>query len=358
VKKKLLLTGLTAMMMLSLAACGKDSAKSNYDVEKIVTLGDYKGVEVTVTPTEQEIQAEVDALITANTATKSAIASAKAASGDTVNIDFVGKMDGKTFEGGSMEDYNLELGSKSFIDGFEEGLVGTKKGEKVVLNLKFPENYRDEAQDPEGAKQFNGKDVEFTVKVNYIIQNVVPEYNDETVSKLTNGEYTTVAQYNDYIKNNLTEKKKENKGSEIFQKLLDSSKVSEYPEKPLSEMVARVDNQQKATAQMYGMDFATFLQQMNMTQEDYDAKVDETAKYYLSQNLICEAIAKKEDITVTQEEIDAEMQEFVTQWGVESKDELAQQFQELFKVDVNEIVKESALLNKTLKFIGDNAVEK
>ena len=153
----------------------------DYDVESLVKLGDYKGLTYTETDTsvsDEEVESQINSTLTAH-ATPEQIKDRAVEDGDTVNIDYEGKIDGETFEGGTASGASLTIGSDSFIDGFEDGLIGVKPGEKKTLNLKFPDDYK---TNPDLA----GKAVVFDVTVNYIEgDDIVPELTDDFVRGLS-----------------------------------------------------------------------------------------------------------------------------------------------------------------------------
>ena len=200
------------------------SKVEKYDAASLVELGVYKGVEVDTSVTQDDIDGAIMNLLSENTTVKK-IKKGKVKEGDTVNIDFTGKMDGKEFEGGSAQGYSLEIGSNSFIKGFEEGLVGLSVGDSTSLDLTFPDPYPNNTD-------YAGKPVVFDVTINYINgDTVVPEYNDEFINTLTNGEYTSADDYTEkVIKPELVKTKQDSMGETAFQKVLSTSKVAETPD--------------------------------------------------------------------------------------------------------------------------------
>ena len=135
------------------------STEKDYVAEECVTLPEYKGIEVDCTVSEEDIEAEIKSVLNDH-ATEKKVKKGKCKQGDTVNIDFTGKVDGKEFDNGSAEDYSMTIGSSGFIAGFDDGVDGMKVGETKDLKLKFPDDYHQE--------DLKGKDVVFTVKVNFI----------------------------------------------------------------------------------------------------------------------------------------------------------------------------------------------
>ena len=160
-RKKLFIAAMSLLMAAGLTACGSSDPYENLDLNEYLKVGDYKGLETaafTVEITEDEIQTQINSELEAAAKTEEIAGDVAIADGDTVNIDYTGKKDGKKFDGGSAKGEELVIGSGSFIDGFESGLIGKKVGEKVTLNLTFPEDYTE--------KSLAGEDVVFTVTIN------------------------------------------------------------------------------------------------------------------------------------------------------------------------------------------------
>ncbi len=174
--KKIICLLLVALLCLTLVGCGKDKREMfNVKLEDHVTLSDYKSMEVD--KTSKDFKSYYDSIyenFIANAGAYAQIKEGKVKDGDTVNIDYEGKKDGKAFDGGTAKGQNLVIGSKSFIDGFESGLIGKEIGKTVDLNLTFPKDYSE--------KTLAGQKVVFTVKINYVQE--LPEKNDETSKKL------------------------------------------------------------------------------------------------------------------------------------------------------------------------------
>lgn len=172
------------------------------DYGKVKKLGNYKGLEVTLgdaTVTDEDVDGEIQASLEASAELIPVDRAAKL--GDTVNIDYVGKKDGVAFDGGTAQGYDLGLGSGTFIDGFEDGLVGVKKGDVKDLNLTFPENYQ--------AADLAGQEVVFTVTVNEVKEKKMPELTDDWVKTYTNGEQTTVDGFKKDVRSRLEEYRKQ-----------------------------------------------------------------------------------------------------------------------------------------------------
>ena len=185
--------------------------------------------------------------------------------GDTANIDYVGTLNGVAFAGGTAQGSDLEIGSGSFIDGFESGLVGAKVGETRALNLTFPEAYH--------SAELAGKSVVFTVTVNYIKRPVYPEYNEENVKK-----YTGMT---------VSELEKELVGNIIFDNMYNDATVIKYPEKEVTDIVTKYVTAYTQQAQQYGMTLEAYVTAAyRMTLEQFNAQLDTMAKQYVKRDLL------------------------------------------------------------------------
>lgn len=346
--KKRVLTLLAGVMTLMLVGCGgSDTTVLNeMKVEKYVTLGAYKGVEVSVAAASvsEAEQAELVAYIYNNnvTAENGAIYDRAAEDGDTVNIDYVGKKGDVAFDGGTAQGQSLTLGSNSYIDGFEEGLVGVKPGETVDLNLTFPENY--------GAADLAGQAVVFTVTVNYIMPTAA-EYSDEVVAGFGATEFTNIAELNQYANDYLMETANYNRDIEIENKLVEmvvnGSAFKELPEtfvQKYSDQMARSIN---SVAAQYGVDADTYL--MYFYQTDLATYLAENAELSAKQGIVFQAIANKEGLSVTDAELDEKLQTYATDAGYASVEEfLGEEPKENFR--------EYLMFENVLQFLKDNAV--
>ena len=329
------------------------SKVDNYDPTNFVELGDYKGIEVDTSASQDDIDSAIMNLLSENTSVKQ-IKKGKVKEGDTVNIDFVGKMNGVEFEGGSAQGFSLEIGSHSFIDGFEEGLVGLSVGDTTSLDLTFPDPYQNNPD-------YAGRPVVFDVTINYINgETIVPEYNDEFVNTLTNGEYTTADEYTEKVlKQDIITNKRASIGDTAFQTVLSTSKVTETPDYLINIMKMRLDASYKAMAKSNGYnDFEKFLSESwQMTNEQYEEQINTTAISYVEQKLIAEAIAANENIEVSEEEYNKYLADYKKNMDIESDEELEKYVVETYKSRIEDLINEAIISEKVLQFVEDNAVE-
>ena len=321
----------------------------DYDVESLVKLGDYKGLTYTETDTsvsDEEVEAQINSTLTAH-ATPEQITDRAVEDGDTVNIDYEGKIDGETFDGGTASGASLTIGSDSFIDGFEDGLIGVKPGDKTTLNLKFPDEYKN---NPDLA----GKDVVFDVTVNYIEgDDIVPELTDDFVKGLSITDVSTVDEYRTYVKSQLqTNKESEaekSKQSELLQQAVDNAEIKEIPEELVKQYSEQYTNYYKQYASYFGMEFSDFVSQyMNQTEDDFNSDAEDYGKQVAGNMLVVCAIAKAEKI-----DVDALYDEKVAQYAEQSGySDVATLEKDYSKKYLNQVIINEEVLN----VLEENAV--
>lgn len=319
-----------------------DEVMKQIDLDKCVTLGEYKGitVEKTIqTATDEEIQEEIaeTLLLYPLEVTDS---SAQVQTGDTVNIDYVGRIDGIEFEGGSDQDADLRIGSGQFIAGFEDGLIGAVKGQTVVLNLTFPQGY---------AESLSGKEVEFTVTVN-AVKRPLEEPTDEWVAANVEG-YYTVEEWENGIRAQHEEYNGEVANNQVrynaWMIVVDGSTINEYPE-PLVELGKKVYKDAiEEDAAYASMSVEDYVAAMGSTMEDYEANMEEYGKNIAARSMICYAISKSEGFALGDEDYQTRMQELC--------EELQCTEEELIAYNGQDMVEQNIMLNRVVDFIMENA---
>ncbi|MDF2942968.1 MAG: trigger factor [Herbinix sp.] len=317
-----------------------------YEVGDYITLGEYKGIEVTVDKLEvkeEDIDAAIQTDLQANT-TQEEVTDRAIESGDIVNIDYEGLKDGVAFEGGSAQAYDLTIGSGQFIPGFEDQLIGAKTGDKLALDITFPADYT--------AADLAGQAVVFNVTVNSIKKAVVPELTEEYVK--ANTDYDTIAAYREGTRAKLqTENEdtmKNNKINSILTSIIDNSEISSYPQTLLDYYSYEMKDYYTQYAKMYGMEFADFLSASGMTEESFTTQQKSYAEDRASQELALNAIIKAEKIELTDDEYKAGVAKILTDYGYASEDEL-------FKSATEAQIKESLIWEKAVNFVTEQAVE-
>ena len=277
-----------------------------------VKLGDYKGLEYNldeVAVSDEEVDAELNRMREqyAEVQTKDGAA----AEGDTVNIDYEGFKDDVAFDGGKGTNYDLVLGSHSFIPGFEEKLVGVKAGEEKDLNLTFPENYH--------AKDLKGAAVVFKVKVNEVKTKVLPEVNDEFAKDVNAAGVETVADLKNMIRTRIEDGKKsqaENKAdTALMDKLVENAEI-DLPEVLVEEEVNNQIQQLAQQISQYGMNFNQYLSMMGKKIEDVRAEYTDNATKTAKLRLILEEIAKVEALEPTEEDFENEYNNIAAQYNM------------------------------------------
>lgn len=303
-------------------------------------LGTYVGVTYTplaVDITDEDIETRLNSLVSSNITYEEVDRAAKEE--DTVNIDYVGKKDGVAFEGGTAQGTDLILGSGQFIDGFEDGLIGAKQGEKRNLDLTFPESYPSE--------ELAGAAVVFEVTVNAVKEPVKPELNDAFIA--ANTEYATIDEFKQKTREQMEESARNNalqqKKSDVFLKVVEDSTVN-APEDYIQVMYENQKMAANQQAQMYGLDLETMISYFGMDMESFEASLREAAEEGSRQNAVVHAIAKAEQISVTDEDVVRLAEDL----GYESKEAMIEQAG-------HDVVNNYILTEKVVDFIADNAVE-
>lgn len=309
------------------------------DVEKCVTLGDYKGVTVEKTiqsVTDEDVQNEIDNAL----ANYPVEVDQAAKEGDTVNIDYVGKIDGEEFDGGSDQGADLKLGSGKFIDGFEDGLIGARKGETRTLNLTYPEDY---------TQDLAGKAVEFTVTVN-AVKEPLSEPTDQWVADNIEG-YDNIADYKAGIRSEQEESNEQTAENQVryaaWTQVIDNCTINEYPE-TLVEVGKKLYEQQVETYAKYaGMELDAYIESSGLTQEEYQSNMEEYGKNVAAQALVCQAICDKEGFAIGDDDYQKALQDMLTEYGC-TEDELIQTYGQ-------DNVEQSIMLNRVSNLILENA---
>ncbi len=279
-----------------------------------VKLGKYKGVTVTkadVKVTKTEVEAEIKRQREQNSRLKSVKRAIKA--DDTADINFEGFVDGVAFSGGKGENYKLVIGSHSFIDTFEDQLVGKKAGEDVEVNVTFPENYQ--------AKELAGKPALFKVHVNEVLTKELPKLDDEFVQDIS--EFETVDEYREGLTKNIeTAKKAEAKKTqedEAVAKIIADSEM-DVPEAMVNTQVNRMINDMDQNLRGQGLTIQQYLQFTGTTAEQLKEQVKPDALKRIQSTLVLETIAKEEKIEVSEADIDAEIEKIAKQYGMNVAD--------------------------------------
>lgn len=346
-KKKIvaLLTGIMAASLL-LSGCQSSKGIDNDDVK----ISQYKGVEIDEVDkaddvTDKDVTSFIDSVRESN-ATSKTIKNRTVKKGDTVYIDFEGKMNGKKLDNGSAKNQSLKIGSNSFIPGFEDSIIGHKTGDKFVWNGKFPKNYSEELA---------GKKVSFTIKVRKITLSTTPELNDAFVKKVSS-KSKTVAEYKKEVKKKLEKEAQdtytESVESGAWEKVLSNTKVKKYDKTKQKNMEDSWISQYKQYAKAYNMEYSKFLeQQMGMTEEEFNKQVKAAVKDTMKQTMVTNAIADKENIKMSKKDYNKELKAIANSYGYGTDvDRLKKAFSE-------DDLKDAALKNMVKEWLGEHCVQ-
>lgn len=286
-----------------------------------VKLGAYKNLGIkkeTAKVTAKEVKEEIEKL-QAKYAEIQVKETGKVENGNTVVIDFEGFLNGKSFEGGKAENYPLEIGSHTFIPGFEEGLIGMSTGEEKDLNLTFPENYTEELK---------GKDVTFKVKVNIIKEKVLPEINEDFFKDLGYDDVKTKEELEAKIKEQIKTRKEadiENKYiDECLEAATSNMKVEINPE-IIDDEIHRMIDQMSEQLKMNGITLEQYMQFTGMTHEDLHKQYEEMATKRVKERFLLENVAKVEKIEVSDKDAEAKAEEMAKNYGM-TKENLLKEF--------------------------------
>ena len=313
-----------------------------------VTLGKYKGVQVTkidTTVTDEEVEAALEKEQQKNSRTVS-VTDRPVQTGDTAVIDFEGFVDGVAFEGGKGENHPLEIGSHSFIEGFEDQLVGHNAGEEVEVNVTFPEKYQ--------AAELAGKPAVFKVKINEIKTKELPELNDEFAQDVS--EFDTLAEYKEDLRKHL-EVSKENdakraKEDEAIKKIIDKSTM-ELPDAMIDTQCENMINEFAQRISQSGLTMDQYMQFSGMTIDGLKEQVRPEAITRIQSSLVLEQIAKEENIEVSDDEINAEVEKMAAQYGME-----ADKLKEYLGDAEKESMKRDLAITKAVDLIMENVKER
>lgn len=283
------------------------------NIEDYVKLGEYQNLEISEAPkqevTEEVLENNIHYLLLKKYKPVEVTEDRAVQQDDTVNIDYTGYMDGEAFEGGADTGADLLIGSGQFISGFEDGLVGHKKGEEVTLDLTFPDPY-------EMNPDLSGKAVQFKVKINKI--SAAPELTDAWVAE--NTEFKTVDEFKKdqkkLIQTSLDIDYEGKVKADLFALVVENSEILKYPEKLMEETKVTVKEQLDSMYQMQaGITFDDYVKSQGLSEEDVDKGLEDSAKQYLTQNLIVQALMDAEGMEFTEKEYEKKKEAYAVSSG-------------------------------------------
>ena len=317
-------------------------------VKPEVTLGQYKGIEVEkadTTATDEEVAAEIDKEREANSRTIT-VEDRAVQDGDMTVIDFEGFVDGKAFEGGKGTDYPLTIGSGAFIPGFEEKLVGAEIGKEVEVDVTFPEEYH--------AKELAGKPAVFKCTVKEIKVKELPELDDDFAQDVS--DFDTLEEYKADVRKKVEEKKaadaKAKKEDAVIEKIIEGATM-EIPDAMVETQAERMVDEFAQRLQMQGLSMEQYMQ---FTGGNVQAMVEQSKPQALKRiqsRLVLDAVVAAENLTATDEEVDAELGRMAEQYKMETE-----KLKEMFAEEDLKSIRDDLAVQKAVELVTDAAVEK
>ncbi|WP_296969170.1 trigger factor [uncultured Eubacterium sp.] len=308
-----------------------------------VKLGEYKGIKgkmLDTDATDEDVETELKNMQERNSRLVT-VEDRESAMGDTCDINFEGFVDDVAFDGGKGENYPLELGSNSFIPGFEEQVAGHKAGEEFDVNVTFPEQYE---------PSLAGKDAVFKCKINEIKAKELPELDDEFAKDVS--EFDTLDELKDDLKKQIAERKEANAKTDFENQIIEQICENMEVEIPECMFIQKCDEMVQDYAyrlQMQGLDLNTYLQYLGQTMDQFKEQFMEGAKQQVKTKLALDAIVKAENIEASEEEIEAEVNKLAEQYNMEADKIKAAVPAEQLSADIT--------TRKAVDFIVDNAVK-
>ena len=317
-------------------------------VKPEVELGQYKGVEVAKVETEvtdEDVANELKKIQEQNSRTIS-VAERAVKDGDMTVIDFEGFVDGEAFEGGKGENYPLTIGSHSFIDNFEDQIIGMNIGDEKEINVTFPEEYH--------AEELKGKPATFKVKVNEIKEKQLPELDDDFAQDVS--DFDTMDAYKESLVKQIADRKaneaKVKKEDEAMEKIIEAAKM-DIPEAMVDTQVNRMAEDFARRLQQQGLSIEQYFQYTGMTAQEVLEDMKPEALTRIKSRLVLEAIVKAENIEVSEDEVNAELQKMADMYKME-----LDKVKELMGENEEKQIKEDLAVQKAVDLIVDTAVEK
>ncbi len=317
-------------------------------VKPEVTLGQYKGIEVDkqeITVTDEELNEELDKAREQNSRTVE-ISDRPVADKDTATIDFEGFVDGTPFEGGKSEDYQLTIGSHSFIDTFEEQLIGKSVGEECEVNVTFPEEYH--------AKELAGKPAVFKVKIKALKAKELPELDDEFAQDVS--EYDTLDAYKESLKKDIAGRKEKAAKTEredaVVDQIIENASM-DIPQPMVEEHKRQMAEEFSQRLRMQGLNLEQYFQFTGMNPNKFMESLEPKALKRIQSRLVLEAIVKAEGITVSDEDLEKEMERMAKAYNMELdkvKEILGEEEKKQISLDI--------AVQKAIDFVTEQAVEK
>ena len=337
-KKKLTALFIGLALTATVFGCNKETGSdiTSMNMSKYMTLGDYKGLTVEydlAEVTDEALEEQIKSMLIANSE-KIALLEGTAKNGDLVNINYVGYKDDVPFDGGTANSQNIRIGAGNYIPGFEEAIIGMAPGETKDANMTFPADYHSE--------ELAGQDVVFAITLNYIY----PEITDEVVASMENSKYGTKEEFMAYaeeiVRNDAESSNSSNVTALAFEKILENAEYKNIPDSILQMQREDLEKRYASAIEGGGGDLDTVIKYI------YGCSADELVEVYAKQRMAIQAIAKEEGIAVTDEELDARLNEVAENFGTDPETYLS----------MNEITREKfrelMISEKVQQFVYEN----
>lgn len=320
--------------------------KFTVDLKPEFELGDYSNLSAEIEEykvTDSDVDLKINHELESNARVQE-VEGREAKENDTVSINFKGFVEDKAFDGGEAEDYELVLGSHTFIPGFEEQIIGHNVGDEFDVNVKFPEDYHEDS--------LKGQDAKFECKINSIKEKVLPELDDEFVKDVS--EFDTLDEYKKDIKEHL---EKDNEQRQLVEKqnksveaLIDATEIS-VPESMIDNEVNRQFQDFARRVQQMGLNTDQYFQITNTSEEDVKNELRSNAELKVKGDLVLEKYIEKENIESTDEELDEQLKEFAKVYGQDDEEKFIEEFKNSPNV---EFLKEDIKRKKALEKLVEN----
>ncbi|EHL11039.1 trigger factor tig [Peptoanaerobacter stomatis] len=306
-----------------------------------IEIGQYKGIEVKfgdTTPTDEEVERELENRRNQN-ARFVTIEDRAVKDGDIVKLDFEGKKDGVPFEGGKGENYSLTIGSKSFIDGFEEQLIGMNIGEEKVIEVTFPQEYME--------KSLAGQKATFDVKINEIKEKQLPELDDEFVKDIS--EFDTLDQLKEDIKKTISQRKEKDATREfendIIEQIVKNSKI-DLPQEMIDTEADHMFNEFAQGLSYQGMNVDMYSKYINKSIDELKNEMKPEAEKRVKGSLVLEKVKKLENVGYSEDQVERELEQMAQMYGME-----VDKLKDIFKGEQREYMIDNIILRNTIEFL-------
>lgn len=350
-KKKIISVLLAAALAASLAGCSGELSN------EYVTISQYKGLEIPQPAsaeevTDEQVEQAIESNLSANS-TQKEIEGRAAQTGDVVNIDYTGTIDGEKFDGGSATGTDLELGSNTFIGatddyaGFEEQIVGHNKGDEFDITVQFPDPYQQNTE-------MSGAVAKFHIVLNSISEIVMPELTDEWVKEVSE-ESETVDEYRKEIRTQLEDNMQASVDSELVSSvqsaLLEKVEVKEYPEDRMEELTKQMTDYYTQLAGMYGLELGEFIETyLQTTEDDFNTKIKESVQQSVALEEALKLIAEKQHLEPSDKEYEEGIAKYAEEAGFDDVEAYTEQVGE-------EELKTAVLRDKVTDYLVDKCIQ-